>query len=265
MKLQYKLLHSLKKFYSSQYWLAKCVIYLLIFVAPLYAQNPADLFKQANTAYENENFEESIPLYEELLENNFVSVELYYNLGNAYFKSGKIGKTVLNYNRALKLSPRNEDAKFNLEFAQLRIEENPTQVENVFIQFLKQIYYLFNLNELPIITAIFYWLLAISLFIYILFKIDFLKIPNLILSIVFALSLCWCISRIYVNSKIVEAIVIEPQTQAKNGPGDEYAVGFTVPEGKKVLVLGIKDNWIAIGLPKEGLKGWIKSTQLEKI
>ena len=61
------------------------------------------------------------------------------------------------------------------------------------------------------------------------------------------------------------AIVIAGPVEARNGPGFENTVGFTLPEGKKVTVLGVKDDWAAVGLRSEGLKGWVERKYIEQI
>jgi uncharacterized protein YraI len=62
-----------------------------------------------------------------------------------------------------------------------------------------------------------------------------------------------------------EAIVVSGPADVRNGPGEENSVGFTLPEGRKVMVLGAKDSWTAIGLKTEGLRGWLENKYLEEI
>src|SRR4051812_45195426 len=79
------------------------------------------IFHEANIAYQKQDYGSSIKLYEQLIKNQNVSTEVYFNLGNSYFKSGNTSKAILNYERAKKLSPDDEDINFNLKIASLKV------------------------------------------------------------------------------------------------------------------------------------------------
>ena len=85
---------------------------ILCFGVAAFAQSAA--LKQANNLYAKGNYSDAAKIYEQILSKEGVAPELYYNLGNAYFKSNETGKSILNYERALRLSPRYEDARVNL-------------------------------------------------------------------------------------------------------------------------------------------------------
>src|SRR5882672_4518429 len=78
------------------------------------------IYHDANIAYQKLDYEKSIRLYEELIKAKYVSIEVYYNLGNAYFKAGNFAKAIINYERALKMDPDDEDVNFNLKIASLK-------------------------------------------------------------------------------------------------------------------------------------------------
>lgn len=99
----------------------KIYIYLLfvvIGISPIYSQTT---LTKANEAYGQEDYIKAIELYEQTLREQGVSSDLYYNLGNAYYKHNEFAKAILNYERALLLNPGNEDARFNLEMANTHI------------------------------------------------------------------------------------------------------------------------------------------------
>ncbi|MCI5056998.1 MAG: hypothetical protein MRY83_12865, partial [Flavobacteriales bacterium] len=80
-------------------------------------------FSKANSLYQSESFDSAITIYEDLASGNFKSNEVYFNLGNAYFKTNNIPYAILNYERYLKWFPKDEDAHFNLKIANTRITD----------------------------------------------------------------------------------------------------------------------------------------------
>ena len=80
-------------------------------------------FTEANQQYADGNFAEAANMYEQLIAQT-PSSEVYYNLGNAYFKQNELAQAILAYERCLRLDPRNKDAKYNLAFARSRIIDN---------------------------------------------------------------------------------------------------------------------------------------------
>ena len=102
---------------------------LMSTAGPVWAQSPEQSFDQANLLYQQNKFGEARDAYEAIVHEGFVSGELYYNLGNAYYKTGDLGKAILNFERALRFMPNDDDLKHNLQLANLmivdRIEPTP--------------------------------------------------------------------------------------------------------------------------------------------
>lgn len=90
----------------------------------LYA-NALTIGQQADSAYNAENYREAIELYNLSIAKEGRSSDIYYNLGNAYYRADKLGQAVLSYERALRLDPVNKDARTNLEFVKNRIQDKP--------------------------------------------------------------------------------------------------------------------------------------------
>ena len=92
------------------------IFFALLFTASsLWAQTKA----QADSAYINKDYAQAIEIYESLLQDG-ESGEIYYNLGNAYFKQDELGRAILNYERALLLQPGNADVSANLDIARAK-------------------------------------------------------------------------------------------------------------------------------------------------
>ena len=84
--------------------------------APALSNGANNIFSKANRQYEDGNFNEAAGIYEQLISRGVISGNIYYNLGNAYYKTGRIGKALINYERAKKLIPDNEDLFANISF-----------------------------------------------------------------------------------------------------------------------------------------------------
>lgn len=87
----------------------------------------------ADSAYRVANYTEAINLYEQVLAEGYTSAELYYNLGNAYYRNDQLGRAILNYQRALRLRPSMTDAKENLALAESRTADRITELPQLFI------------------------------------------------------------------------------------------------------------------------------------
>lgn len=102
------------------------VIYIVTFFACLMAQaEPLTLAQQADSAYNNNDYYAAVGLYHQAMNKEGTSAQLYYNLANSYYRIGKLGKSVLYYNRALAVDPSMDDARANLEFVNKQIIDKP--------------------------------------------------------------------------------------------------------------------------------------------
>ncbi len=119
------------------------VLYFLISLLSFSTVMANDSFKLANKLYDEKKYEEAIEQYELLIEEGNVAADVYYNLGNAYFKNNEIAPSILNYERALKLDPNNEDAAFNLKIANTKTIDKVEALPSLFYEnALANFYYL---------------------------------------------------------------------------------------------------------------------------
>ena len=95
--------------------------------------SPEQLWDRANTAYVNGDYHAAAEIYEGILAQGLSSVKLYYNLANAYFKEGQLGKSILFYRRALRLAPGSDDIRYNLSVAEARTKDNIEQIPEFFL------------------------------------------------------------------------------------------------------------------------------------
>ncbi|MGL4806375.1 MAG: tetratricopeptide repeat protein, partial [Bacteroidales bacterium] len=109
-------------------WLLKLVLIMMPCI--LFANN---IQQEAVQAYEKGEYQKAADLYESLTKEGYNSADLYYNLGNAYYKAGENAQAILNYERALLYAPNDADLKTNLEIAKLKTVDKIDPVEKIFI------------------------------------------------------------------------------------------------------------------------------------
>src|ERR1035437_1857076 len=131
---------------------------ILLFLSLILCHGPiafaqTDALKLANSLYAKGDYTNAAKQYEKILSTNKVAPELYFNLGNAYYKSNEVGHSILNYERALRLSPSFDDARFNLELAQLKVVDNIVPSPTFFIgRWIQNLIKLLTSNEWMLIS-----------------------------------------------------------------------------------------------------------------
>ena len=138
-------------------------VFVLSF-STLFAQNPVvdSLVAKGNKAFLNKDYDTAISDYQKVLDQGYESSVLYYNLGNAYYKKGIMGRAILNYEKGLKLDPTNEDLIYNLKIANAHIVDKIDKVPEFFLlRWWKAFISIFSLQLLNIILLIlFVWFLG---------------------------------------------------------------------------------------------------------
>jgi len=230
-----------------------------------FAQTKAD----ADSAYVNGNYQQAIAQYEALLKNG-ASAELYYNLGNAYYRTENITRAVLNYERALLLSPGDRDIRFNLQLARSKtIDKIVPESEMFFITWYHALVNLMSVDgwaRMAIISLA----LVIILFLLYLFsepiwlrKIGFFG--GFLLLLFFVLSNLFAYQQKQNLLYRKGAIVIAPSVTVKSTPAQNGTDLFILHEGTKVTIIdGAMSDWKEIRLA-DGKEGWIERKRIEMI
>lgn len=225
----------------------------------LFAQTrQSELAGEANKADEQKNYSLAIEKYSQLVAGGVRNAKIYYNLGNAYFRNRQLGQAILYYERAYRLSPADEDLIYNLNYVRSQIKEAP-------LDFWERLYNSVNLNTLTLIVSVFSFIFFAFLTFFIFKRGKFLFWVSLVSGVILLLLAVWWGGRLYFQEMVKSAIVVDNAAEVRNGPGEDFSIGFTVPEGKKVIILNGQDSWCEIGLKKEGLKGWLLKKQVEQI
>lgn len=224
----------------------------------------------ADSAYASGDYTSAISIYEAILRDKGESSEIYYNLGNAYYRNNDIAKAILNYERARLLAPDDNDIQFNLSLAQSKIVDKVSERYQIFfINWLHAIINIFGMNTWAIIGIVAFLLLlaGVGMFLFnnriILRKIGFATAIAMLLLTLFANFSAW---HHYDNlTNRTEAIIIAPSVTAKSTPSESGTNLFVIHEGRKVNITDDSMNaWKEIEL-EDGTIGWIPAETLERI
>lgn len=225
------------------------------------------LFYQGNSYYSEEGFEEAITYYEKALDSGFESGPLYYNLGNAYFKNGFLGKAILNYLRAKRFMPKDADLRSNLDYAQSLIKGGIiVPKRDWFGRMFFGMVDSFSLNRITLFSAVLYFILS-ALVILIIVAKNLRKLCSYISGILAILLILWLsifFTQFYETIVQKQAVITVESSDSKFEPFDEATTFFTLNEGEGVTVIASKNDWVKIRRP-DGKQGWIKSSAVEPI
>ena len=224
---------------------------------------------EGDSAYMKNDYASAIQIYEALL-NRGEAADIYYNLGNSYYKAGDIAKAILNYERALLLQPGNGDIRANLEIARSKTVDKVEPVPEIFfVSWTKSLINSMSVDSWAVCGVVCFILLIVSLYLFIFSKQIVLKKAGFISGIVFlAVTI---LANAFANQQKDElanrnsAIVINPSVTVRSTPSESGTSLFILHEGHKV---GVKDgsmkDWKEIRL-EDGKVGWVPASAIEII
>lgn len=243
------------------------LLILLLMPASMYAQQ--SLKVSGDEAYSKGNYQQAISIYEQLLKKG-VSAEVYYNLGNAYYRSENITKAIINYERALLLSPGDKDIRFNLQLARSKtIDKITPESEMFFVTWYRSLVNLTSVDGWAYIALV-SLLIALCLALLYLFssKVWLRKIGffgGIVMIILFIVSNVFAYHQRRMLDNRTGAVVITPSANVKTTPESNAKDAFLIHEGTKVEIIDDSMNdWKCIHLAN-GKEGWISTKMLERI
>jgi len=227
------------------------------------------LFEQAGAMYANGDFDTAVVLYESILAADYQSVGLYYNLGNAYFKSDRLPEAILNYERAKRLAPTDPDIEFNLQLANERTTDRIEPLpELVLTRAWKAFLFGLSADGWATMVLIFMALAATMLGLFLMSGKPLLKKGGFIGMLLFLAiaGLSWLCAWQVQQHKMAqdEAVVFAPSVTVMSAPDKEGTKLFVIHEGTKVGLLEWNDSWVRIALPN-GNEGWMLAEAVEVI
>lgn len=243
---------------------------LLSFSSGLRAQVKDSLWNDAVNAYSGADYQTALRSFQELEKEGYLSAGLYYNIGNAYYKLGNYNaKSILYYERALRMNPSYEDAAHNLELArQYTLDKIDVVPEFVLISWTKSLCNSLSSNSWAYLSL---GLFALTAFLLIVFRfggsLGLRKVAFIfsIITIVFAI-ICFSFS-MSLNNKIDSedhAIIMVPVSSVKSSPNESGQSLFILHEGTKVEIIDQLGDWNRIEL-SDGRQGWLQKRDIEII
>jgi tetratricopeptide (TPR) repeat protein len=228
---------------------------------PLLMAQPAAQFAKANQEYAAGDFKSAIADYEELVRSGQDTPNVFYNLGNAYFRQNNFGHAILNYERALALEPHHPEAQANLRVARdeaRALELIPGRWERLFA--------VANENQYAVTAAIAFWIGLFSIAVFIFGR---RRSRSAVALSILSLSI------------FAIAVVASHQlSQGKNGPGLAIVTGenvearlatadnanrvLTLPAGSEIKIVSQRGDWIYAALPNN-LRGWVPANSAEAV
>ncbi len=227
------------------------------------------LFDSANAAYAKNDLPTAITRYEQILSNEMESPQVYFNLGNAYLKSGSVTKAIINYERAKKLAPEDEDISTNLRLANLRITDKIEALPELFLTEWKNSF-LHSLSErqwswlcvLLLVTGLALFLLYTASRRLALRQLGFW---GGIVILLLSLSTFFIARHQYrLSAQRSEAIITGKEVTVMGSPDEKGTRLFILHEGTKVNVTDENGDWNEVKL-SNGNVGWMKKNELELI
>jgi tetratricopeptide (TPR) repeat protein len=233
------------------------------------ALEPVAIVKEANELYKKGFFSQSASKYQLLVDSGYQSSELFYNLGNAYFKANDNKSAILYYEKAKLLSPGDKDLEYNLAFARSKVVDKIEAIPDLFfIDWFRSFRNHFSADFWSL-SSIFFFILALSGFLFYFFSVQ-LRAKKIsfwggVIVLFFAiLSFAFAYGRQNTINQQRTAIIFVQAVTVKSTPSETGTSLFVLHEGTKVEIIDKVDNWHKIKIP-DGNQGWIKITDLAKI
>ena len=226
------------------------------------------IFDQSNAFYTDGKYQMAIDGYQDILNSGYESAELYYNLGNAYYKLNNIPESNFFYEKARSISPTDEDILVNLSYAQNlridKIEKLPiTQTQNFKINILN----LLSEKGWSVLLIILAWIACVSFVLYLSVnnsgnkRIFFTQFIILMIGLIVVFTINYEKKKLN-NEKF--AIIYDKEIEVWSEPNKISELKFLLHEGTKVKQVDTIQDWVNIQL-ENGTLGWIQSSSIKTL
>ena len=254
--------------FSGKYFYILLTFFFFSF-ANTFAANIDESMKQAGEYYRKGEFDKAINIYEQLINEGYKGTSLYYNLANSYYRIGKLGYAILNYERALKISPSDDDVKHNLAFANLSTVDRIQPLPTFFLfEWWESLLASLSVNGWTYAAYIIFIILLLLIIFYFFAKTisqqKIILFSGLGTLIILALIVSLLVVKVNREHTIVSGVIVEQSATVKTSPDNNSTDAFVIHEGLKVNLEDKLDQWTKIRLA-DGKIGWIENNAVEKI
>ncbi|MGQ7868778.1 tetratricopeptide repeat protein [Sunxiuqinia sp. sy24] len=243
------------------------IIVISLFSLSTIAQN--SLLEKSNDHYTKQEYEEAIAGYQEVLNGNQESAEVYYNLGNAYYKSGQVTQAIISYERAKLLAPNDEDIQFNLELANQHVVDAIDPLPQVFfLRWWHNIANKYSADGWAKISVIsFILVLSLAGLFFFTRTIAVKRLSFWFGILIVAISIFSFNFAARQKKRMTShnfAIITQPSVTVKSSPSESGTELFLIHEGLKVEIKDSLGGWREIRIA-DGNQGWLPENSIEKI
>jgi tetratricopeptide (TPR) repeat protein len=246
-----------------------CLGTIVFFSSSLTAQTPDSAFSHGNELYRAGKYQEAANVYDSIIKQGLLSAELYFNLGNAYYRDRQLARAVLSYERAAQLHPNDPDIEHNLKLSYLRTVDRLEPVPDMFlIQWMHAVGSLMSSESVRMIFLLSWIVLFGSLAaMYLVLRPGMIRVPRRLFFISCALVL---LSAAMLGIQSIQdktqdkAIIVAQTVTAKSSPDTKAVDAFVIHEGLKIKLTDAVGEWVKVTLV-DGKIGWILSEQCERI
>ena len=246
------------------------IVFLVVVLFRQFAEAPdgSAAMKLANDLYERGSFVEATQIYQQLADEGYGDSIVFYNLGNAYYKSGDLGRAILNYLRAERLAPRDPDIQDNLQIARDGIvdpferSEQSALAGSIRVPQLK-----LSLDELALI-ALGLWILLALMLLLLARRFSFRRLIGYASVVVALLLLAGIVSLgsgLSSESEDRKVVVVAESVDVVGGPGVQYEAKFTLHGGNEASLVETRGAWSRLRLAGGQLQGWVPADAVELV
>lgn len=224
---------------------------------------PVEAYNEGNRLYAQKDFAGAVRAYEEALRSGN-DPRAHYNLGNALFRTGKIGEAIVHFRRAYYLAPRDHDIATNLAFARAyRLDKGATSSPSPLAHAADRTLRVLSRSEAALLAGVLFTLAGLALSAWIVWRVRLLAFAAGLCAL---LGLYGFLAQQLWAGEVAErpAVVVVPEVSAASGPGDEFKQVLLLHDGTEVRVRETRGEWALVQLPG-GSGGWLKQSAVERV
>lgn len=229
------------------------------------AAGAAETFRDANTSYRTGDYAKAAELYESLILQAPRTAVFYYNLANTCVRLGQLSRAILNYERALRIDPRNADVRANLRYARGLLEYRVEDNRNWYLKATEVVLgYVTDREVYTAAFAVLFIFLTGGVLFFLRGRGFFWNPWQRCVFFLFLLVALVAAGKQLQSHVIRAAIVMQKECEARFGPSEHDQVAFRMGEGIKVFVMARREDWVRV-LLTNGESGWVRDSDIAEV